>query len=134
MPHGWSTTALSGGIRCALMKGNGSGCYRIFFSSKNMGGLDRPAKQRIKKAIEGLAEQPPRGCRSIIPRKCAGEKAVKKQELKTSAFSQPLFSVLHSAVCTSTGHMSCIRGNLSGSHGRQECHEGFPLYRGQLID
>lgn len=30
-------------------------------AAKYIGGLDRPTKQRIKKAIEGLAEHPPKG-------------------------------------------------------------------------
>lgn len=30
-------------------------------AAKYISGLDRPTKQRIKKAIEGLTEEPPRG-------------------------------------------------------------------------
>jgi mRNA interferase RelE/StbE len=39
-------------------------CVQIEYSkkaAKYINGLDRPTKQRIKKAIEGLTDQPPRG-------------------------------------------------------------------------
>ncbi len=45
-------------------KGKGGKKLQIEYSkkaAKYIDGLDRPTKQRIKKAIEGLTEQPPKG-------------------------------------------------------------------------